>query len=106
MTDDYLPKPFNARELEVRVINPIEQRKRLQEHFSRKILLEPMGVLVSSADEIFIGKIAAGIEENIASETLGVEFLSHISDSAEFSYIGNQSTDRGVGADAYTVITD
>ena len=74
--DDYLPKPFNARELEVRVRNLIEQRKRLQEHFSRKILLEPRGVLVSSADEIFIGKIAAAIEENIASETLGVEFLS------------------------------
>ncbi|RPH72231.1 AraC family transcriptional regulator, partial [bacterium] len=52
------------------------QRKRLQEHFSRKILLEPRGVVVSSADEIFIGRIAAAIEENIASETLGVEFLS------------------------------
>jgi signal transduction histidine kinase/DNA-binding response OmpR family regulator/ligand-binding sensor domain-containing protein len=74
--DDYLPKPFNARELVVRVKNLIEQRKRLQKQFSRSILLEPRGIVINSTDEIFIGRIVTAIEENIASEKLGVEFLS------------------------------
>lgn len=74
--DDYLPKPFNARELEVRVKNLIEQRKRLQKQFSRSILLEPRGIMINSADEVFMGRIVAAIEENLASEKLGVEYLS------------------------------
>ena len=39
--DDYIIKPFNAEELQVRVKNLIQQRQKLREKFMREFIMEP-----------------------------------------------------------------
>ncbi|MFQ5651673.1 MAG: ATP-binding protein [bacterium] len=64
--DDYLTKPFDAHELEVRVKNLIEQRRKLRERFSREITLQPLDVAVTSMDARFLERAMAVIDEHIA----------------------------------------
>ncbi|MGB2869778.1 MAG: ATP-binding protein, partial [Bacteroidota bacterium] len=51
--DDYLVKPFDARELLVRVRNLIANRKRIQERFKTTVQLRPGEVKVESLDDKF-----------------------------------------------------
>jgi DNA-binding response OmpR family regulator len=39
--DDYITKPFDAKELSVRSKNLLEQRQRLREHFEQEVDLHP-----------------------------------------------------------------
>jgi DNA-binding response OmpR family regulator len=63
--DDYLTKPFSGAELQVRVHNLIESRKRLRERFSREVTLQPADVAITSADEKFLERIMAIVEANL-----------------------------------------
>ncbi|MCK6622735.1 MAG: response regulator [Calditrichia bacterium] len=63
--DDYLTKPFDARELRVRVSNLIEQRRRLQERFRRELVIQPSEITVTSMDETFLKKVIAAVEAHI-----------------------------------------
>lgn len=63
--DDYLTKPFDARELRVRVSNLIEQRRRLQERFRRELVIQPSEITVTSMDETFLKKVMAAVEAHI-----------------------------------------
>jgi len=63
--DAYLTKPFNIKELRLRVIKLIEQRQKLRERFTRDLLLEPKDIAVTSADEKFIARAMEIIEKNI-----------------------------------------
>lgn len=71
--DDYLIKPFDAAELLVRIKNLIESRRKLREHFSREIILQPASISITSADEKFLQLSMSTIEENMANPTFGVE---------------------------------
>jgi len=64
--DAYVTKPFNIKELEVRVRKLIEQRKKLRERFSREITLEPKDIAITSADEKFLQRAMAIIEDHMA----------------------------------------
>ncbi|MEO0471307.1 MAG: tetratricopeptide repeat protein [Bacteroidota bacterium] len=74
--DDYLLKPFNAKELEIRIGNLIEQRKRLRERFSSATVIRPNEVSTQSMDQVFLKKVLDTIEENIGEERFGVETLA------------------------------
>lgn len=74
--DDYLTKPFDAKELLLRIQNLINQRKLLRKKFAGEILLKPSEVAVNSADEIFLTKVLQAIEKNISEEDFGVEELA------------------------------
>nr|MBI1232124.1 response regulator [Cytophagales bacterium] len=74
--DDYLIKPFNASELLVRINNLIENRRKLRDHFSREITLQPASVAITSADEKFLNLAVAIIEANMADPTFGVDTFS------------------------------
>ena len=52
--DDYISKPFDARELHARVKNLIEQRKKLREKFAQTIEINPGEITASSMDEQFL----------------------------------------------------
>jgi signal transduction histidine kinase/DNA-binding response OmpR family regulator len=73
--DDYLTKPFNSKELGIRVQNLISQRQKLRELYRKEFLLEPSAVSVESADEKFLNRTRELIEEQLADPELSVEEL-------------------------------
>ncbi|MFQ5797448.1 MAG: ATP-binding protein, partial [Bacteroidota bacterium] len=64
--DDYLTKPFDARELQIRVKNLIEERRKLRERFSREVTLQPRDIAVSSMDEQFLKRVMDVIEQRMS----------------------------------------
>ncbi|MEJ2196192.1 MAG: response regulator [Ignavibacteriaceae bacterium] len=64
--DDYLTKPFDTRELLVRIKNLIEQRKRLQKKFQKEFTVSPGEITVTSIDERLVQKAIAVVEKNIS----------------------------------------
>ncbi len=73
--DDYLIKPFDATELQIRIENLIQQRKRLQKSFGKHFSFSPGSVDVSSVDEVFLVNVKSTIEEFLDDETFSVEDL-------------------------------
>jgi len=74
--DDYVTKPFDPRELGVRIRNLIEQRRLLRKKFSEGIELKPGEVAVTSLDDALLRKVMDIIEKNIGNEAFGVDDLS------------------------------
>ncbi len=74
--DDYLTKPFEASELLIRIKNLIESRKKLREHFSREITLQPASIPITSVDEKFLQRAMQIIESHISDPSFGVEIFS------------------------------
>lgn len=74
--DDYLTKPFDHKELLVRLRNLINQRKLLRQKFAGEIILKPSEVSVKSAEQIFLDKVMRAIESNMSEEDFGVEELA------------------------------
>ncbi|MGI9550364.1 MAG: response regulator, partial [Aurantibacter sp.] len=70
--DEYLTKPFNARELQVRAKNLIAQRQRLRELFSKNISLDPKEITVTSLDEEFLQHFLKLLEEGHTDSQFGV----------------------------------
>ena len=84
--DDYLTKPFDARELVARVDNLIAQRRRLRERFRHdgpppsgdgaSVRLHPAPVEVDAADAVFLETVRAVVEDHLGDEDFGVEVLA------------------------------
>jgi signal transduction histidine kinase/DNA-binding response OmpR family regulator/ligand-binding sensor domain-containing protein len=74
--DDYLTKPFNAKELKVRVRNLIRRRNELKKKFSTATIIKPSEVSVVSADQEFLKKTIQIIEEHITDPQFNVECLA------------------------------
>jgi signal transduction histidine kinase/ligand-binding sensor domain-containing protein/DNA-binding response OmpR family regulator len=73
--DDYLTKPFNPKELRVRVKNLIETRNALRLRFSETSMIRASEVSVTSRDKAFIEKALSVVEQNIANEHFSVDQL-------------------------------
>ena len=71
--DDYLTKPFDNRELHIRIKNLIESRRVLRERFSRELHLGPKKVQVSSMDEKFLEKVMQAIETYMGDPDFSME---------------------------------
>ncbi|GAB3258665.1 hypothetical protein GCM10027347_22150 [Larkinella harenae] len=71
--DDYLTKPFDSRELLVRVQNLIETRRKLRERFGRELRIEPTDMAVTSADEKFLKRVLKIVEDNMGNSEFGAE---------------------------------
>lgn len=71
--DDYLIKPFNPKELNVRIKNLVGQRKKLRERFSRTVILQPKDIAITSADETFLKKVMEIIEKHMSDAEFSVE---------------------------------
>ena len=63
--DDYLNKPFNARELLLRAENLIAVRHLLRQRFSGEVILKPTDVAVPSADAALLERAQAFIEAHM-----------------------------------------
>ncbi|MFQ5709384.1 MAG: helix-turn-helix domain-containing protein, partial [bacterium] len=69
-------KPFDAKELSVRVTNLIRLRQQLQEKFSSASLLDAGPALENKLDRAFLKRVRKIIEENLEDEAFGVEELA------------------------------
>ena len=74
--DDYIVKPFDARELLVRVKNLIEQRKKLRERFRGEVVLKPADIAITSADEKFLRKVMETVEKFMSDTEFETETLA------------------------------
>ncbi len=74
--DDYIGKPFDMKELEVRMHNLIDNRKKLQEKYARQMTMMPGEVKVTSTDERFLKKIMEVVETHLADTSFGVELFA------------------------------
>jgi len=70
--DAYVTKPFNIKEVRLRVTKLIEQRNKLRERFSKEITLEPKDIAVTSTDERFLQKAMTCIEEHMGDSDFDV----------------------------------
>jgi signal transduction histidine kinase/AraC-like DNA-binding protein len=73
--DDYITKPFNARELKARVDNLINTRRILREKFSNNSIIKPGEIQVNSRDTYYINKLLEVVEKNIGNHDFSVEDL-------------------------------
>jgi signal transduction histidine kinase/ligand-binding sensor domain-containing protein/DNA-binding response OmpR family regulator len=74
--DDYLTKPFERPELLIRVKNLLASRKLLRERFGKQLLVQPAEISVTSADEKFLQKVFALLEENLSDADFDVTAFS------------------------------
>lgn len=74
--DDYLAKPFDAEELQVRIHNLIQLRAQLRQRFAAAVELKPEEVTVNSIDQEFLEKALAVVESHIDDEQFSVEVLA------------------------------
>ncbi len=70
--DDYLTKPFDARELLVRTSNLIAQRRKLREHFANKdFQIQPNRIAVTSLDQKFLERVLKLLEQQYTNSDFG-----------------------------------
>ena len=74
--DDYVTKPFDGRELSIRVQNLITQRELLRQKFSAELKIAPSEVTLTSMDERFINQVLQVVEDHMANEFYTVEDLA------------------------------
>ncbi len=74
--DDYLTKPFDLRELRIRVANLIEQRKKLQAKYQTGASFSYKPIKAESANEKFLKRLHEIVEERISDSKFGVEELA------------------------------
>jgi signal transduction histidine kinase/DNA-binding response OmpR family regulator/ligand-binding sensor domain-containing protein len=74
--DDYIAKPFDARELQARMHNLIEGRKKLQQKFSQHLSMSASDIKIESIEGRFLKKVKNTIEQYIADTTFSVEILA------------------------------
>lgn len=71
--DDYITRPFEIRELKVRISNLIEQRRELKKKFNREHGLKPSEITSNSVDEHYLKKALSIVESNISESSFGVK---------------------------------
>lgn len=74
--DDYLIKPFEVQELEVRIHNLIEQRKALREKFLAEALGQSLDIDGAQADKAFLQQVTASINTHLTDSQFSVEVLA------------------------------
>lgn len=65
--DDYLTKPFETKELFIRIKNLLEQRRRLREKFSKEIRISAEAVTTNSVDNEFLAKALLAADKNLGN---------------------------------------
>jgi signal transduction histidine kinase/DNA-binding response OmpR family regulator len=71
--DEYMTKPFNIKEIKVRMKNLLEQRRNLRRSFSREVTIQPKNISVTSVDERFLNHALKVMEEHLGDDQFSVE---------------------------------
>jgi signal transduction histidine kinase/DNA-binding response OmpR family regulator/Tfp pilus assembly protein PilF len=71
--DDYLTKPFSAKELSARVANLLSQRQRLRQYYSEnQSTVDPKRITTTSLDRKFLEQVLELLEKNHSDPDFGV----------------------------------
>jgi YesN/AraC family two-component response regulator len=73
--DDYIIKPFDAEELQVRVKNLIEQRKKLREHYRKEFLTDPADHEIPPPEDKFLVRFMDCAKKHLKDPNFSVEQL-------------------------------
>ena len=77
--DDYLAKPFDGKELKIRVHNLIQIRRKLKEQFAEKtefVIYNPKEVEKNAVDNQFMEQLLEVLEQNYTDELFSVDDLA------------------------------
>ena len=74
--DAYIEKPFSLEYLQAQVQSLLKNRKLVKELFSKRPLTEANVVALTKADELFLQKVNAVIEANLANLQFSVDLLA------------------------------
>lgn len=74
--DDYITKPFEQKELLIRVKNLIEQRKLLREKFSKDITITAESASYNKDEKELLEKVSSIIEKYLGDENFNSEMLA------------------------------
>jgi signal transduction histidine kinase/DNA-binding response OmpR family regulator len=65
--DAFLTKPFNHEILKATVAQLIAERRKLQERYSRELVLRPMDIVINPVDEKFIDRLQLVLEKELSN---------------------------------------
>jgi signal transduction histidine kinase/ligand-binding sensor domain-containing protein/DNA-binding response OmpR family regulator len=74
--DDYLTKPFDARELKIRIHNLIEQRRKLQEKINRLKTLSLGNLDIGNNDRSFLNKAIEITKKNMTDSSFNTDLFA------------------------------
>jgi ligand-binding sensor domain-containing protein/DNA-binding response OmpR family regulator/nitrogen-specific signal transduction histidine kinase len=72
----YLTKPFSVNSLQLHIYNMLTLQANMRRKFSQQITLQPANILIESADEEFLAKVMALIENNLGEDEFNVNTLA------------------------------
>ncbi len=73
--DRYISKPFSLNVLEAQVAQLLSTRRHLIDLYSKKILLKPKDITITSLDEKFLSKLIDIIEDNLGDPDFDVALM-------------------------------
>ncbi len=73
LADAYLTKPFNHEIIKATVAQQLRERKKMQERYSRELILKPVGIVINSADEKFIERLETVLETELTNSDFTAE---------------------------------
>lgn len=84
--DEYLTKPFEARELHLRIRNLLEQQRKMQQRFRQQVTVvqvEPADIELPSREKEFMQKALRIIEARMSNAKFGAAALAREMDESE-----------------------
>jgi len=76
--DDYIIKPFDANELQVKVKNLIERRNRMHKRFNRTFFIDEKKLDLKSADQRFMEKAEDIIRNHLSNPNFDLDTFSQL----------------------------
>lgn len=74
--NDYISKPFNVKEFELRIKNILESNKILKNKFSNEDNIVPSEIAVSDIDQKLLKKAIDIVNDNLSNETFDIPFFA------------------------------
>ena len=74
--DAFITKPFNTEELLIQIQTLLKSRNKLKNIFSKKVLLKPTDIEISSYDEAFLNKAVQTVENHMQDHDFNAEVLA------------------------------
>lgn len=86
--DDYITKPFDYKELKIKLNNLCRTRELLKDKFSKELVLKPQDITLTSTDETFIRKAMEIVENNLSDSSFNIsQFIADMGVSRSVFYM-------------------